>query len=52
MDEVSSIIFHLMIEHFKDDNGELTKSEFLKGAREDDSVIEILSLYKRHDNCV
>ena len=42
-------IFKLMDE---DDNGELTKSEFLKGAREDNSVIEILSLYNRNDNCV
>ena len=32
---------------FKDGNGELTKEEFLRGAREDQSVIDVLSLYQR-----
>ena len=32
---------------FQDGNGELTKEEFLRGAREDQSVIDVLSLYQR-----
>ena len=33
----------------QDGNGELTKEEFLRGAREDQSVIDVLSLYQRDE---
>ena len=48
-DTSSYMVNSLILFTIKDGNGELTKEEFLRGAREDQSVIDVLSLYQRDE---